>query len=168
MLKLFARNIFRFLFLLLLQVFLFNRIELSGYLNPYVYVLFILLLPFETPRWSGLILAFMMGLGIDLFTGTIGIHATATVFMAYLRPFVLEMISPRDGYEIGSFPRIHYYGFSWFLKYSLILVFAHHFVLFYLEVFKFEDFFSTLLRVLLSVIFSVTLIILSQYVIFRR
>jgi hypothetical protein len=105
---------------------------------------------------------------VDLFTQTPGMHAAATVFMAFLRPSVLEMSAPRDGYEAGTFPRLYYMGFQWFLRYTVILVLAHHFVLFYIEVFRFSEFFSTLLRVLLSSLFSVILIMLSQYFIYRK
>ena len=88
--------------------------------------------------------------------------------MAFLRPYVLEMSAPRDGYEPGTSPRLSYYGFQWFLRYTVILVFAHHFFLFYVEVFRFAEFFSTLLRVLLSSLLSIMLIMLSQYFIYRK
>jgi cell shape-determining protein MreD len=168
MIKVLPRNIFRFVLLVLVQVFIFNNIQFSGYINPYVYVLFILLLPFETPGWLLLTLAFLLGFSIDILSGTLGMHTAATVFMAFLRPFVLQVFSPRDGYEAGTYPRVHYYGFNWFLKYAAILILAHHLVLFYMEIFRFSDFFSTLLRVLLSTVFSLTLILLSQYIIFRE
>jgi hypothetical protein len=168
MIKVLPRNIFRFVLLVLVQVFIFNNIQFSGYINPYVYVLFILLLPFETPGWLLLTLAFLLGFSIDILSGTLGMHTAATVFMAFLRLFVLQVFSPRDGYEAGTYPRVHYYGFNWFLKYAAILILAHHLVLFYMEIFRFSDFFSTLLRVLLSTVFSLTLILLSQYIIFRE
>jgi hypothetical protein len=95
-------------------------------------------------------------------------HAAATLVMAFLRPWVLEMSAPRDGYEPGTYPRLYYYGFQWFFRYTAILVFVHHFILFYVEVFRFSEFFSTLLRVLLSSLFSLILIMLSQYFIFRK
>jgi len=168
MIKLFSRNIIRFIVLVLLQILLVNNIQISGYIVPNFYVLFILLMPFETPRWLLLPIAFALGISVDLFTQTPGMHAAATVFMAYLRPWVLEMSAPRDGYEPGSFPRLYYYGFLWFLRYTVILVLSHHFILFYIEVFRFSEFFSTLLRVLLSSLFSVILIMLSQYFIYRK
>jgi rod shape-determining protein MreD len=168
MIKLLGRNIIRFVILLLLQVMVLNNIQISGYVIPYVYVLFILLLPFETPGWLLLLSGFALGLSVDMFAHTLGMHTAATVFMAFLRLHILQAIAPRDGYEAGSFPRIFYYGFNWFLKYTLILVFAHHFVLFFIEVFRVSDFFSTLIRVILSSILSVFLIILSQYFIFRK
>ena len=168
MIKLLGRNIVRFIVVILIQVFLLNNIQISGYIVPYFYILFILLMPFETPGWLLLFAGFALGLSVDMFGQTLGMHTMATVFMAYLRPYILRTIAPRDGYETGAYPRIYYQGFEWFLKYALILVLAHPLVLFYTEVFRFTEFFSTLLRALLSSLFSVILIILSQYFIFRK
>ncbi len=168
MIDILPRNIIRFLALLLVQVLILNNIEIGGYINPYVYILFIILLPFETPAWLTLILAFILGLSVDIFSETLGMHTSATVFMAFLRPYILSYFAPRDGYESGSYPRVFYYGLPWFIKYTLIMVLAHHLFLFYVEMFKFQDFFSTLLRVILSTLFSTALIVISQYFVFRR
>ena len=168
MIKILTRNITRFIILVLLQIFIFNNIQLSGYINPYFYILFILLLPFETPGWIMLFLSFLLGFSIDIFSQTLGIHASASVFMAFCRPSVLRMIAPRDSYEPGTFPRIYFYGFSWFFKYTSILVFIHHMFLFYIEVFTISDFFLTLLRVILSSTFTITLIVISQYFIYKK
>ena len=106
MIKLLGRNIIRFMVLVLVQILVLNNIQVSGYIVPHIYILFILLLPFETPRWLLLIAAFALGITVDLFTQTHGMHAAATVFIAFLRPWVLEMSAPRDGYEPGTFPRV--------------------------------------------------------------
>jgi rod shape-determining protein MreD len=163
-----VRNIARFLILVLIQALILDNVMLNGYMIPYFYILFIILMPFETPRWVQLITGFLLGLSIDIFEHTLGMHTAATVFIAFIRPYLLNLFAPRDGYELDTFPRIYYYGFSWFLKYALIIVFAHHFVLFYLEVFNLNDFFSTFLRVILSTLLSVSTIILSQYFVFRK
>lgn len=168
MIKIIGRNIVRFVFLILLQVWVLNNVQFSGFVNPYMYVLFILLLPFETPKALVLVLAFLMGLSIDMFTDTIGMHASALVLTAFIRPFLLKMIAPRDGYEIGSFPRIFYYGFVWFLKYAFILVLIHHLFLFTIEVFNFHNYHLVLWRTILSAALSTVLIVVSQYVIFRK
>lgn len=168
MINLLLRNIGRFLFLVLFQVLVLDNIQTGGYLIPFMYVLFILLMPFETPGWLLLVSAFILGFSIDLFEHTPGVHASATIFMAFLRPTVLTMIAPREGYEPNSYPRIHYYGVSWFLQYSAILIFSHHLFLFYLEVFTFSGFFITLLRIILSSIFSIGLVMLSQFLIFKK
>jgi rod shape-determining protein MreD len=163
-----ARNIFRFVVVVLFQVLVMDNVMISGYMIPYVYLLFILLMPFETPRWVVLLSGFMLGLGIDLFEHTLGMHTFATVLVAFIRPYILGMLAPRDGYEPDTFPRIHYYGFTWFLKYTLLIVFVHHFALFFLEVFQLQNFLSTLLRVILSSALSVSSIVLSQYFVFRK
>ncbi|WP_462280475.1 rod shape-determining protein MreD [Salinivirga cyanobacteriivorans] len=168
MIRVFSRNIVRFLLLVLIQVLVLNNIQLSGYINPYFYVLFILLMPFETPGWVVTLMGFFLGLTIDLFANTPGMHAAATAFMGYLRLFVLRYMEPRDGYEPGSFPRVYYYGFNWFLRYTLFLTFAHHLALFFIEAFHFTAAGHVLLRVVLSTFFSVLLIMISQYLVFRK
>ncbi len=163
-----VRNIARFLVVILFQVLVMDNVMINGYMIPYIYILFILLMPFETPRWAQLILGFLLGMGIDLFLNTPGMHTAATVLVAFIRPYLLNLLAPRDGYDTDSFPRIHYYGFLWFLKYTLIIVVIHHFLLFYLEVFQLKDFLTTLFRVILSSILSTSTIILSQYFVFRK
>ena len=149
--------------LILLQVLLFNNIEFSGYVNPYVYVMFILLLPIEIPSWLLLLLSFGTGLIIDFFSGSPGMHTSATVLIGFVRPYVLRLVSPRDGYESGSDPSMLAYGFRWFATYTLLMVLIHHTALFYLEVFRFADFFRTLLRVILSTLFSTGFILLIEF-----
>ena len=152
-----------FILLLLLQILLFNNIQFSGYVNPYVYIMFILLLPIEIPSWILLLISFGTGLIIDFFSGTPGIQASATVLAGFVRPYVLRIISPREGYEPGSDPSLSIYGLRWFLIYASIIVLIHHTLLFYVEVFRFIDFFRTLLRVLLSSIFSIIFILLLEF-----
>ena len=157
------RYILIFILLFLAQVLLFNNIQFSGYVNPYIYLMFILLLPFEISSWLLLLLSFFTGLVMDFSSGTPGMHTSATVLAGFVRPYVLRVISPRDGYELGSEPSMLTYGFKWFFIYVLIVVMVHHFALFYLEVFRLADFFITMLRVLLSSLFSVSFILLIEY-----
>jgi len=168
MIRLLSRNIVRFIVVVAIQILILNNIQLGGYINPYFYVLFILLMPFETPGWMVTIIGFLLGLSIDLFVNTPGVHASATAFMGYTRLFILRYMAPRDGYEPGSFPRIYYYGFNWFLRYVLILTLIHHTFLFFVEAFHFSAASHILLRIFLSTIFSVSLIMISQYLIFRK
>ncbi len=152
-----------FILFFLFQVLLFNNIQFSGYVNPYIYLMFILLLPFEISSWLLLLLSFFTGLVMDFSSGTPGMHTSATVLAGFVRPYVLRVISPRDGYELGSEPSMLTYGFKWFFIYVSIVVMVHHFALFYLEVFRLADFFRTMLRVLLSSLFSVSFILLIEY-----
>ncbi|HKL67407.1 MAG TPA: hypothetical protein VJ877_05900 [Bacteroidales bacterium] len=157
-----------FIVLLAIQVLLMNNIQFSGYVNPYVYILFILLLPFEISSWLVLLLSFATGLVIDVSSGTLGLHTAATVFAGFSRPWVLKLIAPHDGYETGDLPGIKTYGFRWFISYIIIITLLHHFALFYLEVFRFDYFFRTLLRVISSSGFTVLFIIIIQALIVRR
>lgn len=150
------------------QVIILNNIQLHGYINPYLYVLFILLLPVKFSRVGTLLLALGMGLTIDMFTDTAGMHAMATVFMGYCRPLILKTFAPRDGYEADAIPDIKEMGLQWFLLYCFLLVLIHHFALFYIEIFRFAEFFITLLRVALSTIVTVFLIIIIQYFFGRK
>ncbi|MFP3859963.1 MAG: rod shape-determining protein MreD [Bacteroidales bacterium] len=154
------KYILSFVILVALQVFVLNNIQLNGYINPYIYILFILTLPNDIPKWALLVLAFLLGITVDLFTHTLGMHSSATVFMAFLRPLVLQVLEPRTGYDPDSKPSIADYGFNWFFNYAGILVLVHHIFLFYIEVFKLSSFFQTLSRALLSAVFSLVLILL--------
>lgn len=155
-----------FILLILLQLLVLNNIQFSGYVNPYVYILFILLLPVEIPSWLLLIISFATGLIIDFFSGSPGMHSSATVMAGFARPYILRVIAPRDGYEAGSSPSMLAYGFRWFLSYTLLIVLIHHTTLFYLEVFRFSEFFRTLLRVILSSLFTASFILLIEF--YRR
>ncbi len=168
MIRIYLRNIIRFITVVLLQVLVFDNIELNGHINPYIYIIFIILLPFETPNWLLLTLAFVLGFSIDLFSMTPGLHAFATVLTAFIRPFVLQNFSPRDGYEAGTYPRVAFYGLSWFAKYAMILIFVHHFVLFTIEIFRFSDILLIFSKTLFSGIISAFFILISQYFIYRR
>ena len=156
-----------FVTLVLVQVLILNQIQFGGFVNPYIYLLFVMLLPLNLPRYAVLILGFLLGLSIDVFMNSLGIHAAATVFVAYLRPLVIRSISNREE-DRSNYPGLHQNKFSWFLVYTTIMVFLHHTLLFYIEVFTFSGFFETLYHIILSSLFTVFLIVLSQFIIFRR
>lgn len=153
----------RFLLLVLLQVVVLNNIQLSGFINPCLYVLFILMMPVKIPKLVLISTAFLAGLTIDVFSNTMGMHAAASVFMAFCRPGILKLIAPREGYEAEATPSVKDMSFNWFLLYASVLILMHHLLLFYLEVFRLSEFFSTLLRVLASSMATLSLVIISQF-----
>jgi rod shape-determining protein MreD len=157
------KNIGRFVFLILFQVLILNNIQFNGYINPYFYIYFILLLPFETPHWLLMISAFLLGISLDAFTNTFGLNASACVLMAFVRPFVIKSISTGTEFMIGHSPSLKNQGIKWFAYYSIILVLVHHFTLFYLEIFRFTEFFQTLLRILLSSLFTLIIVFIAEY-----
>jgi rod shape-determining protein MreD len=87
-------NILRFAALLAVQL-LFSNITFSPYICPFVYPLFILLLPFSTPQWLLMLLGFSTGLVLDFFLGPLGFHAASCLLIAYLRPYLISIITPK-------------------------------------------------------------------------
>ncbi len=162
------KNIIRFVLLVLVQVFVLNNIRIDGYINPYLYVLFILLLPFETPGWLLLISSFLIGLLIDIFTHTPGMNAAAAVFIAFCRPSVIRLLSGPKGVDADLHPGIKDMGFRWFFLYSLILIILHHTLLFYIEIFRFSEFFITLQRIAFSVLATLVLVMLTEYLFIKK
>jgi hypothetical protein len=156
-----------FIFLVLIQILILNQIQFSGYVNPYMYILFVMLLPLSSPPYVVMISGFLIGLTIDIFSDSMGLHSAATVFIAYIRPFVIRSIAGTED-EMSDYPGLKQNKFLWFLYYSSIMVVLHHFILFYLEVFTFSYFFQILYRVVLSSLFSIFIIVLSQFLIFRE
>ena len=160
-------QIIRFVVLVLLQVLVINHIRLGGYVHPYIYLIFIMLLPFNTPKWQLLVLGFVLGLTVDLFTGTPGLHAGATTLMAFCRPSIIKLVTGNQKFENITEPNLGQLGGIWFLRYVLCMVLIHHFALFLLESFSFRLIGQVLLRLLLSVPVSVFLIMMILYI-FKR
>ena len=160
--------IFRFVLPVLLQALVIDHIDLAhGWVVPYIYVLFILLLPFDTPAWATLVLGSVLGMVMDMFSSTPGMHATACVVMAYARILMLRALVPREGYDPGKRPIIQHMGLAWFTTYAGVLILVHHLCLFFVEVYRFDDFFSTFLRALMSATATFILCLLSQALLSR-
>jgi hypothetical protein len=152
----------------MLQVLIIQNINLTGYMILLPYMLFILALPFETNKLIVLFSSFFLGACIDYFYDSSGLHASACTIMGFSRHYVLKYIAPRDGYDVGVKPTIEDMGVEWFLRYAGTLVLIHHFFLFYLEIFRFSEFFFTLLRVILSSIGTFALIYLIEFLFFTN
>jgi len=161
------KNIARFILLVLVQVTLFNNMNLSGYINPSVYLLFILLLPVNISKSLLLLLAFGLGLTIDFFSNTLGLHAAATVLMAFARPGTINLFFKNLEFVGKETPGINKTGLGGFLRYALALVLIQHTALFVLEVFSFHDFLFTAYRILISSLVS-TLLIVTLALLFNK
>ncbi|MEO7214883.1 rod shape-determining protein MreD [Mucilaginibacter sp.] len=161
-------NLVRFIMLIFLQVFLLKNVALYDLSTPYLYILFILLLPFETPNIVLFILAFLLGLTIDMFYDTPGLHAAASTVLALVRVMFISITVQKDGFDNEPEPTLSIMGFRWFFTYALVLTLFHHFFLFNLEVFRITEIQYTLSRFLLSSIFTVFLILVSGLLFFRR
>ena len=161
-----VNNIIRFILLALFQVLILKRIELGGpdfnYIQILIYPLAILLLPLKTPKSLVVFLGFILGLTMDLFYDSPGIHASATVFMAYVRSFVLQILRPREGYDIHAIPSKYHFGLVWFSMYVGILLLLHLFFYFSVVLFTYYYFLEIWLRTISTFVFSFILIIIYQ------
>lgn len=161
-------NIIRFILLIATQVFLLKN---TGYYNlsiPYLYILFILLLPFGVPNGLLFLLAFITGLTVDVFYDTLGLHALACSILAFVRILFIRLTVQRDGFDNEPEPRLGIMGFRWFLFYAVILAFFHHLVLFTFETFRLSEIGYTLIRVVLSCLFTTALILITEFVFYRK
>ncbi|WP_192821935.1 hypothetical protein [Rufibacter sp. LB8] len=167
-------NNFRFVHLVQFVVFMGLQVLLMRNLVLYergfcfVYIGFILFLPIDLDKVLLLVLAFICGITIDLFYDTAGVHAAATVLMAYLRPSILNLLTPRDGYEPSDNASLPSMGWRWFLAYGVTLILVHHFTLFFLELNGFKLIGFTLAKIVVSTLFTGTVLVILQMLFFER
>jgi len=152
------QNIARLLVLILIQVLVLNNIQFLGFINPYIYIVFIISLPVKTPRWLSLILAFILGITIDAFTNTLGLHAFACVLVAFLRNPLINIFAHNED-NINFTPSFNTFRTADYIKYIFIIVLIHHFTLYYMEVFNFTNFWITAYRALISSLITISIIL---------
>ena len=156
-----------FIGLALVQVLLFNNICLFGLATPFVYVYFLLVLDRDIDHNMLMLIAFFLGLVIDIFSNTPGVNAGASVLIAFIRPGILRLFSPRGEYENFE-PGIYTLGGGAFVRYAIILVLLHHATLFFLETFSLVNVGYLLLRILCSALLSMMLVMAIEYVRHKR
>jgi hypothetical protein len=174
--SIYLRNFLRFCLIVALQVLVLDEISLrwwsapAGFpvFVPLIYPLFILLLPFETPVWLLLALGFVLGLTVDSFMNTAGVHACATVLIAYLRTNVLHALLPKHLSEYpNQSPGVKNMGWVPFLVYSSFLILLHHIVYFTIEIWSVGNIGYLLLKILASAATSI-LFVIAYLLLFTR
>ncbi|MCU0444428.1 MAG: Rod shape-determining protein MreD [Microscillaceae bacterium] len=148
-----------FFIYIFIQVFFAKHLELFGVAFCFMYVNYLLIMPIQTDRLVMLLTAFLLGLLVDMFYDTLGIHSFACVFIAYFRPFLISFLSKEDIFALS----IKETGLVWFVRYAGILLFVHHFWLFFLQQFNFSMFLATLLKVSASTLFTLLVCLMVQY-----
>jgi hypothetical protein len=156
-------NIARFILLLVAQILIFNRIDLFGFINPFPYVLFIILYPVNGNKSGLLAASFLLGLLMDMFWNSGGVHAAACLVLAYYRPAIFKF-SFGLSYEYQTV-RLNDVVTPERFSFLLIAIVLHHFVLFVLEVFKVSFLWDILVRTVLSTIFTIITCIIIIYII---
>lgn len=157
-------HIMRFIVCMALQILLVSQFTIFGYAFGFIYVVFLLKLPVSISKPVLLFFAFTTGFIIDIFSHSWGLHAASCVLMMFVRPVILTLLMPQGGYEDDMKIEIEYMGSSWFIRYSVLMILVHHSSLFFLEIFSLHQLGFTLIRIILSSIFSLFLILILQYI----
>lgn len=164
------KNIVRFCLFILVQVYVLDQIPpLHQLITPYIYFLFILWLPFKMNRLVQMILAFILGFTLDCFTNSFGLHAASCVLIAYVRPFLINLLISQEGVEKNyNEPSIQSLGFTPYFTYVAILTFIHNSFLFFLEALQTGGFFYFMVKSLSSTAISLLLVLLIELIFVRK
>lgn len=156
-----------FIFLLLLQVFILNNINFLGYINPYLYISYIFFYPLNKKRFSFLSTSFLLGLFVDFFSDSGGIHAFSILTIAYLRLFFIKVFFRKVPSDFPFF-KLKSEPFSKVFNYVTTLTLIHHFILFSFANFSFHNFSSVMLNTLFSAFFTLVLFFLGNYIFIKE
>lgn len=155
------RNILRFAVFILIQVLLLNKIpHLHRFITPYIYFLFLLWLPFSVSRQWLLIIGFLTGLALDYFTMTPGLHTAACLLIAYVRPFLISVLMPKDSSDFNyREPSPKAMLWTPYLVYVFVLTLLHHGYMVFLQWLSFGSFLDFIIKVIATTAISMLLII---------
>jgi rod shape-determining protein MreD len=164
------KNMIRFVLFILIQVFVLFQVKpLHQFIVPYLYFIYILWLPFNTPRLGLTLIGFIFGLCLDYFTKTPGLHAAACTLIAYLRPFLVNILIRQEGAEQNyRSPSMTSMGLAPYATYVFILTFIHNGYLVFLEWLDFGTFLYFIGKVLATTGVSMALIFLCELLVFRK
>jgi len=165
-----VKNIIRFFLFILVQVYVLHEVPpLHKFITPYLYYLFILWLPFNIGRGSLMLVSFLFGLTLDYFLNTPGLHAAACVLIAYVRPFLINLLIRQEGPGMTyASPSLTSMGWAPYLTYVLVLTFLHHFYLMLLEYMEVGNFLLFIGKVFSSTGVSVLLIFITELLFYRK
>ncbi len=165
-----VKNIFRFIILIFIQVYVLDKIHLHQMVTPYLYIIFILWLPFKINRVSLMFVSFLLGFTVDSFRHHPGFHAAACVLMAYVRPFMVNLMIPQQGaetnYDEPSFRSMG--GMMPYLIYAGVLILLHNSWLFLLEAWQFADGWYFFIKTIVSTGISLLLILITELLFSRN
>lgn len=161
-------GLIRVLALVLAQVVLFKGLVLFDQAFCFAYILIFLLLPMDTNPLLQLVLGFVIGLSVDAFYHTLGVHAAACVLLSYVRFYWSQFMTPNGGYDAGPRINVRTQGLEWFLTYAYPLILVHSLLLFFIEAGGFGLFWLTLSKAFYSSIFTLVVVIIIQYLFYKK
>ena len=151
--------------LLYQTIYILNEVIFASYINPYLYLIILLIMPFKTQKWFLLIYAFILGLSVDVFSDTLGMHSSACLIIAVLKPSITKITIPHNIIEENDELIAQKIGVKSFILFTSILIFIHHSILFILEHASID--FRILLKILFSTLISSIIITICQFFFFR-
>ncbi len=154
--------------LLFFQIAVLNNLNAGKLVFPFAYILFILIVPKNTPHWLLLILGFALGSAVDILSLTYGTHAFASTLVAFVRPYLLNTISPGDSEGDATFISVQQIGFQKFMTYASILVLLHHFFVSLIDEFRIDSVFYLLSQVLISTAVTLFILIVIQFIFLKN
>ena len=150
---------------LFVQIYILNEVMFASYINPYLYLIILFVMPFKTQKWFLLIYAFILGLSVDIFSETLGMHSSACLIIALLKPAITKITIPHNIIEENDELIVQKIGIKSFILFTSIVVFIHHSILFILEHASID--LRILLKIILSTIISSIIITICQFFFFR-
>ncbi|MGB1169970.1 MAG: rod shape-determining protein MreD [Flavobacteriaceae bacterium] len=153
--------------ILFLQILVLNNINFSQHINPYLYISFIFLFPLNKNRFVFLLAAFFYGLTLDIFSDTGGIHAASLLFVAFIRLYFIKLFFRKNDIDYLLF-NLHSEAFGQVFNYVVSLTIIHHFILFTLDNFSFNNMNIVLLNTIYSSIFTLVLYFLGSYILRKK
>lgn len=159
--------IIQLMFLIFMQVFVFQKVYLTTFCVPFFYSMIILTLPIFMNRFYVLLVSFIIGWLMDIFYHTGGIHTSALTTVGFLRYYWLKIIEPSERYEEKQIPVAREMTRDWFIKYATPLVFIHHLLLFTLEAFRMNFILDIFVRSIISSFVAILLIYFFHLIFFR-
>jgi hypothetical protein len=157
-----------FFLYVLFQVLILKNAVLFHTAFCFLYLAFLLSLPVEFDRLLMILIGFILGIAVDIFYDSLGLHALACVFIGFVRNRWLSVLTPQGGYDSNSVPALAEFGVQWFITYSLPLIVVHHTILFYIEAGGFDYFWHTLSKVAASALFTMLVILIIEFIFPRK
>ncbi len=153
-----TKQIGRYIVVMLLQVLLFDQLQLLGVCHPYIYILCLMMMPITLPHSADMFIGAAVGLVMDVFCNSLGIHTASCIFLMFIRPYLLGAIV-NDKDRLNEQISLHTLGMDGLMKYTVILVVIHHMMVFLLAAWSWSHIGFVLIETIVSSIVTVFIII---------
>jgi rod shape-determining protein MreD len=148
----------RYIIVMLLQILLFDQLQLWGACHPYVYIVCLLMMPITLPHSADMIIGAAAGLVMDIFCNSMGVHMASCILLMFVRPYLLgAVVNDKD--RLNEQISLRSIGMEAFIKYAVILILLHHLTVFSLAAWSWSHIGFVLMETVISSIVTVLIII---------